>query len=59
MKESDLIYLATVMLLSTRGGAINNQDIAKARNVATKIHADFFGMRLREQSADNHALANT
>lgn len=58
MKESDLIYLATMVLLSTRGGVIGNQDIAKAKEVATKVYRDFFGIKERaDYDTVNHVLA--
>lgn len=37
LSEENLMYLGTVMLLTTRGGAIRDEDIRQARFVASKI----------------------
>lgn len=37
LSEENLVYLGTVMLLTTRGGAIRDEDIKQARFVASKI----------------------
>lgn len=37
LSEENLVYLGTVMLLTTRGGVIRDEDIKQARFVASKI----------------------
>ena len=37
MSREDLIYLATVMFLTTRGGVIKDSDIEQAQFVASKV----------------------
>ena len=42
LSKNDLVYLATVMFLTTRGGTIRDVDIDQAQFVASKIFDKVF-----------------